>query len=76
MLHINIFHISNVRFCCQSKKEVSPQILLEERKFEIKKTKMENVINDELEPRSFDESDSETESDNESDNESNHESNE
>ena len=46
-----------------------PQTLLEECKFEIRKTKMENLINDEFEPSSSDESDNEF--DNESDNESN-----
>ena len=45
------------------------QTLLEECKFEIRKTKMENLINDEFEPSSSDESDNEF--DNESDNESN-----
>ena len=43
-----------------------PQTLLEERKYEIKKNKMENLINDDLDPSSSDESDSE--SDNGSDN--------
>ena len=45
-----------------------PQALLEECKYEIKKNKMENLINDDLDPSSYDESDSE--SDNETDNES------
>ena len=43
-----------------------PQTLLEECQHEIKKNKMENLINDDLDPRSSDESDSE--SDNGSDN--------
>ena len=43
-----------------------PQTLLEECKYEIKKNKMENLINDDLDPSSSDESDSE--SDNECDN--------
>ena len=47
-----------------------PQILLQECKYEIKKTKMENLINDDLEPNLSDdetenESDNETEFDNE-----------
>ena len=46
-------------------KRYHPQILLEECKYEIKKSKMENLINDDLEPTS---SDDETE--NESGNES------
>ena len=59
------------------KKKYHPQILLEECKYEIKKTKMENLINDDLEKSSSDESyndksdnDSidETESDNKIDN--------
>ena len=53
------------------KKKYYSQTLLEEWKYEIKETKMENLISDELEPRSSDdETDSETESDNESNNES------
>ena len=49
------------------KKKYYPQTVLEECKYEIKKkTKMENLINDELELNS---SDNATESDNESDNE-------
>ena len=50
-------------------KKKYPQTLSEECKYEIKKTEMESVINDELEPSSSnDESDSD--SDNETDNES------
>ena len=57
------------------KKKYYSQTLLEECKYEIKKTKMENLISDELEPSSSDdETDSETESDNESNNESDNES--
>ena len=62
-------------------KNYYPQTLLEECKYEIKKTKMENLINDNLEPSSSDNetdsvSDNETdnESDNETDNETNNES--
>ena len=43
-------------------KKYYPQILLEECKYEAKKTKMESLINDDLESSS---SDNETESDNE-----------
>ena len=51
-------------------KNYYPQILLKECKYEIKKTKMENLINDDLEPNLSDdetenESDNETEFDNE-----------
>ena len=51
-------------------KKYHPQTLLEECKYEIKKSKMENLINDDLDPSSSDESDDETDngSDNESDN--------
>ena len=45
-----------------------PQILLEECRHEIKKSKMENLINDDLKPSSSDD-ESVNESDNESDNE-------
>ena len=56
------------------KKKYYSQTLLEECKYEIKKTKMENLISDELEPSSSDdETDSETESDNESNDESDNE---
>ena len=45
---------------------------MEDCKYEIKKTKMENLINNDLDPSSFDdETDSETEPDNKSDYESN-----
>ena len=49
-------------------KKYSPQILLEECKYEIKTTKMENLINDDLESSL---SDDESESDYESGSESN-----
>ena len=45
-------------------KKYYPQILLEECKYEVKKTKMENLINDDLDLGSSD-----YESDNQSDNE-------
>ena len=55
-------------------KKYYPKTLLGECKYETKKTKMENLINDELEPSSSDdETDSETESDNESNNRSDNE---
>ena len=55
-------------------KKYYPEILLEECEYEIKTTKMKNLINDDLDLSSSDdetdsESDNETESDNESDNE-------
>ena len=45
-------------------KKYYPQILLEESKYEIEKTKMENLINDDLDLQSYD-----NETDNESENE-------
>ena len=56
-------------------KKYYPQTLLEECKYEIKNNKMENLINDDLDPSSSDESDNEShnEPDNESDNESDNE---
>ena len=52
-----------------------PQTLLEECKYEMKKNKMENLINDDLDPISSDnefDNESDNECDNESDNESNY----
>ena len=55
----------------RANKKYYPQILLEECKYEIKKNKMENLINDDLDSTSSDESDKEfdNEFDNGSDNE-------
>ena len=58
----------------KASKKHYPHALLEEYKYEIKKSKMENLINDDLQPSSSDdgsdnESDNETKSDNESDSE-------
>ena len=50
------------------KKKYYPQTVLEECKYELKKTKMKNLINDELESSSSDDK-----SNNESDNECNNE---
>ena len=53
-------------------KKCYPQTLLEECKYEIKKTKIENLVNEDLEPSSSNdetENDSDNESHNESDNE-------
>ena len=50
-------------------KKCYPQTLLGECKYEIKKTKMENFINDDLDPSSFDD-ESDSGSNNEFDNES------
>ena len=55
----------------RANKKYYPQILLEECKSEIKKKKMDNLINDDLDPNSSDEFDnkSDNEFDNGSDNE-------
>ena len=50
-------------------KKYYPQTLLEEWKYEIKNTKMENLINDDLDASSFDD-ETDSESDSESDNKS------
>ena len=58
-------------------KKYYPQTLLDECKYEIKKTKMENLINDNLEKGSSDDetdNDSDNETDNETDNEADNES--
>ena len=49
-------------------KKYYPQTLLDECKYEIKKTKMENLINDDLDPSSPD-NDTDNESDNDESNE-------
>ena len=67
MHHTNVMLDSVVKV----KKEYYPQLLLEECKYEIKKTKMVSFINDEFEPSSSgNESDNESgnETDNKSDN--------
>ena len=48
-------------------KKYYPQTLLEDCKYEIKKTKMENLINDDLDSSSTDECDSETEGETDND---------
>ena len=48
-----------------------PQILLEECKYEIQKKKMENLINDDLEPGSSSVNESDNESDNETESDKN-----
>ena len=55
----------------RANKKYYPQTLLEEFKYEIKKNKMENLVNDDLDPSSSVESDSESgnEFDNGSENE-------
>ena len=64
----------------KAKKKYYPQTLLEECKYEQEKIKMENLIDDDLEKSSSDESDSESDNDSNdetaSDDESQYESNE
>ena len=56
-----MFVIDNVSSVVKARKKCNLNTLLEECKYEIKKTKMENLINDDLEPSSTnDETDSET----------------
>ena len=50
-------------FVVKAKKKYYPQTLLEESKYEPKKIKMENLIEDDLEKSSSDESDSESDND-------------
>ena len=61
----------------KAKKNYYPQTLLEECKYELKKIKMENLTDDDLEKSSSNESDNdpndETESDNENDNDESNE---
>ena len=53
----------------KAKKKYYPQLLFEECKYEQEKIKMENLIDNDLEKSSSDESDNETESDNDESNE-------
>ena len=55
----------------KTNKKYYPQTLLEEWKYEIRKNERENLINDDLEPSSPDESESDGESNIGSDSESN-----
>ena len=52
----------------KAKKKDYPQILLEECKYEQEKMKMENLIDDDLEKRESDESDSDSNGDNDESN--------
>ena len=65
-----MFVTNNVRFVITVNEKYYPQTLLEECRYEIKKTKMENLINHDLDSSSSDESDSKFDngSDNGSDN--------
>ena len=60
---MQVFINNNARFCFKSKEKYYPQTLLEECKYESKKIKVENLIDDDLEKSSSDESDSESDTD-------------
>ena len=64
---MQIFVNNNSIFCYQSKEKVNPQALLEECKYEQVKIKMENLIDDDLEKSSSDQSDSECDNDKDND---------
>ena len=67
---MQVFLNNNTRFCYQSKENVlSSLTLLEECKYEPKKIKMKNIIYDDLEKGSSDESDNNSHDEAKSDNE-------
>ena len=66
-ISMQVFINNNARFCYRSKKKYYLQTLLEECKYEQKRIKMENLMDDNWEKSESDESDSETESDNDND---------
>ena len=70
MHHTNVLSLMMLDSVIRANKRYYPQILLVECKYEIKKTKMGNLINDDLDPSSSDESDNESDNgfDNKSDN--------
>ena len=75
---MQMFTSNNAGVCYQSKRKYYPQTLLEECIYELKKIKMKNLIDDDLEKSSSDESGSEsdndeTESDDEEDNDESNE---
>ena len=57
---MQVFIDNNVGFCVKLKKKYYPQTLLEECKYEPKKIKMENLIDDDLEKSSSDGSDNDS----------------
>ena len=69
---MQVFINNNARFRCQSKEKILSTNLLQECKYEPRKIKMENLIDDDLEKSSPDDSDNdsndETESDDKKDN--------
>ena len=64
MNHISVFLLIMLDSVLRVSKKYCPEVFLEESKYEIKKTKIENLINDDLDLSSSDD-----ETDNESDNE-------
>ena len=67
MPHMQVLSLIMLDSVIRVNKKYYPQTFLEECKYVIRKNKMENLINDDLDLSLFDESDSE--SDNETDNE-------
>ena len=60
---MQVFINNDSRFCYKGKKNYCPQTLLEECKYEQNKIKLENLIDDDLEKISSDESGSEFDND-------------
>ena len=65
------FSLIILNYVIRVSKKNCPQILVEECKYEIQKTKMENLINDDLEPGSLSVNESDNESDNETESDKN-----
>ena len=70
MHHANVLSMIMLDSVIRANKKYHPHTLLEECKYEINKTKMENLINEDLDASSSDESDDESDNrfDSESDN--------
>ena len=64
---MKVFINNNARFCYQSKMKYYPQTFLEECKYEQEKIKIEDLIDDDSEKISSDESDSESDNDRDND---------
>ena len=60
MHHPNVFPLVNLDSVVKVNKKYYPPTLLEELKYEMKKNKMENLINDDFDSSSSDESDNES----------------
>ena len=73
---MQVFINNNTRFCCKAKKKYHSQTLLEECKYEPKKIKMENLIDDGLEKSLSNESDNEADNDSNDETESDYDNDE